>query len=85
VVRTAVEAVCRELMESEVSELVGAELGERRPDERMTHRNGYRVRAWQTHRSARLKGRGAPISQPRSAVRRSHVACEPRTLAPRPL
>jgi putative transposase len=48
VVRAAVEAVCRELMESEVSELVGAELGERRPEDRMTHRNGYRAREWQT-------------------------------------
>ena len=34
VVRAALEAVCRELMEGEVSELVGAELGERRPDDR---------------------------------------------------
>src|SRR4051794_14104802 len=48
VLRAAVEAVCRELMEGEVSELVGAELGERRPDDRMTHRNGYRAREWQT-------------------------------------
>ena len=48
VVRAALEAVCRELMEGEVSELVGAELGERRPDDRMTHRNGYRPREWQT-------------------------------------
>ena len=38
----------RELMEGEVSELIGAELGERRPDDRMTHRNGYRAREWQT-------------------------------------
>jgi putative transposase len=48
VVRAAVEAVCAELMEGEVSELVGAELGERRPEDRMTHRNGYRSREWQT-------------------------------------
>jgi putative transposase len=48
VVRAALEAVCRELMEGEVSELVGAEFGERRPDDRMTHRNGYRPREWQT-------------------------------------
>jgi putative transposase len=47
VVRAALEAVCRELMEGEVSELVGAELGERTPD-RATHRNGYRPREWQT-------------------------------------
>src|SRR5919106_892982 len=48
VVRAALEAVCGELMEGEVSELVGAERGERRPDDRMTHRNGYRAREWQT-------------------------------------
>src|SRR3954467_11601082 len=48
VVRAALEAVCRELMEGEVSELAGAELGERRPEDRMTHRNGYRAREWQT-------------------------------------
>ena len=35
-------------MEAEVSELVGAELGERRPDDRATHRNGYRARRWET-------------------------------------
>jgi len=46
--RAAVEAVCAELMEGEVSELVGAELGERRPDDRATHRNGYRPRRWDT-------------------------------------
>ena len=48
VLRAAVEAVCAELMEGEVSELVGAELGERRPDDRATHRNGYRSRRWDT-------------------------------------
>src|SRR3954451_14731967 len=48
VLRAAVEAVCTELMEAEVSELVGAELGERRPEDRMRHRNGYRTREWQT-------------------------------------
>ena len=48
VVRAAVEAVCAQLMEGEVSELVGAELGERRPQDRATHRNGYRPREWQT-------------------------------------
>jgi putative transposase len=47
VVRAALEAVCGELMEGEVSELIGAELGERTPD-RATHRNGYRGREWQT-------------------------------------
>ncbi len=48
VLRSAVEAVCAQLMEVEVSELVGAERGERRPEERATHRNGYRAREWQT-------------------------------------
>src|SRR4051794_12578171 len=48
VLRAAGEGVCRELVEGEVSELVGAERGERRPDDRMTHRNGYRTREWQT-------------------------------------
>jgi putative transposase len=47
VVRAALEAVCAQLMEGEVSELVGAELGERTRD-RATHRNGYRGREWQT-------------------------------------
>jgi hypothetical protein len=37
-----------QLMEAEVSELVGAELDERRPDDRATHRNGYRPRRWDT-------------------------------------
>src|SRR3954451_3497058 len=48
VLRAAVEAVCAELMEGEVSAQIGAERGERRPDDRMTHRNGYRPREWQT-------------------------------------
>src|SRR6266480_4304568 len=48
VVRESVRWVVRQLMESEVSELVGAELGERRPDDRATHRNGYRSRRWDT-------------------------------------
>ena len=48
VIRESVRAVARELMEIEVSELVGAELGERRPDDRATQRNGYRSRRWDT-------------------------------------
>src|ERR687884_717354 len=48
VIREAVKAVAREMMELEVSELIGAELGERRPDDRATHRNGYRSRRWDT-------------------------------------
>ena len=48
VVREALKLLVGELMEPEVSELVGAELGERRPDDRVTHRNGYRARCWDT-------------------------------------
>jgi putative transposase len=48
VIREAVKAVCAEMMELEVSGLIGAELGERRPDDRATHRNGYRPRRWDT-------------------------------------
>src|SRR4051794_16496930 len=48
VVREAVKAVVAEMMELEVSELIGAERGERRPDDRATHRNGYRPRRWDT-------------------------------------
>ena len=48
VVREAVKAVAAEMMELEVSELIGAERGERRPEDRATHRNGYRPRRWDT-------------------------------------
>src|ERR671930_88285 len=40
--------VVQQLMEAEVSELVGASRGERAPEERLTHRNGYRMRPWST-------------------------------------
>src|SRR6188472_2275343 len=39
--------VVQQLMEAEVSELIGAERGER-SEERLAHRNGYRLRPWQT-------------------------------------
>ena len=48
VLRAAVEAVCAQLMEGEVSTQIGAEHGERRPQDRVTHRNGYRPRRWDT-------------------------------------
>jgi putative transposase len=47
-VREAVELVAREIMEAEVSGQVGAELGELAPESRVTHRNGYRARPWET-------------------------------------
>jgi putative transposase len=47
-VREAVALVARELMEGEISGEIGAELGEVAPQTRVTHRNGYRQRAWET-------------------------------------
>ena len=47
VVRESVAFMVRELIEAEVSQLVGAELGER-SEQRFTHRNGYRHRRWDT-------------------------------------
>jgi putative transposase len=46
--RESLTWVVQQLMESEVSELVGATHGERVPEERLTHRNGYRARTWST-------------------------------------
>jgi putative transposase len=47
-VREAVVLVARELMEAEISAEVGAEFGEVAPETRVTHRNGYRSRPWET-------------------------------------
>jgi transposase-like protein len=47
VLRESVRLVVQELMNAEVSELIGAELGERTAD-RATWRNGYRSREWDT-------------------------------------
>jgi putative transposase len=47
-VREAVALVARELMDAEISEEIGAGLGEFAPEVRSTHRNGYRPRAWET-------------------------------------
>jgi putative transposase len=46
-VRESLRWVVQQLMEAEVTDLVGAEWGERTPD-RATHRNGYRPRRWDT-------------------------------------
>jgi putative transposase len=45
--RESLSWVVQQLMEVEVSELIGAERGER-TGERLTHRNGYRARPWST-------------------------------------
>jgi transposase-like protein len=47
-VREAVVLVARELVEAEISAEIGAELGEVAPDVPITHRDGYRARAWET-------------------------------------
>src|SRR3954466_8633597 len=48
VLRESVALVVREIMEAEVAEQIGAELGERAPGDRVTQRNGYRGRRWDT-------------------------------------
>jgi putative transposase len=48
VLRESLAWVVQQLMEAEVSELVGAARGERAPEERLAHRNGYRSRSWST-------------------------------------
>jgi putative transposase len=45
--REGVRLLAQALMEAEVSAQIGAEHGERAP-ERLTHRNGYRARDWDT-------------------------------------
>lgn len=48
----------QDLLEAEVSAAIGAQLHERRPDDRATHRNGYRERVLTTQvgaTSSRLK------------------------------
>jgi transposase-like protein len=48
VLRESVALMVREMMELEVSQLAGAELGERAPGRRLAQRNGYRERRWDT-------------------------------------
>ena len=45
--REALRVLVEEIMDAEVSSRIGAEYGERSP-ERVTQRNGYRSRAWDT-------------------------------------
>jgi transposase-like protein len=48
VLRESVAVMVREIMELEVAQLAGAELGERAPGRRSAQRNGYRDRRWDT-------------------------------------
>ena len=49
--REALRVLMDAIMDAEVSARIGAEHGERSPD-RLTHRNGYRSRAWDTRCTA---------------------------------
>jgi transposase-like protein len=49
-------------MELEVSELIGAECGGRRPQVRATHRNGYRPRRWDTRAGGRVVNKALVIA-----------------------
>ncbi len=44
--RAAMGVLSQAVMEAEVSELTGLPHGERNPERRLTHRNGYRERRW---------------------------------------
>jgi putative transposase len=46
--REGIRVLAQAVMEAEVSELSGLPHGERNPAERLTHRNGYRDRRWDT-------------------------------------
>src|SRR5450759_1589806 len=46
--REGVRVLSQAVMEAEVSELTGAAKGERAPERRLTNRNGYRERRWDT-------------------------------------
>jgi transposase-like protein len=48
VLRESVALMVREMMEAEIAQLAGAELGERAPGRRAAQRNGYRERRWDT-------------------------------------
>jgi putative transposase len=48
VLREGVRLLAQAIMEAEVTEITGAAKGERNPEARQTHRNGYRDRRWDT-------------------------------------
>jgi transposase-like protein len=47
-VREAVALFVRELMEAEITGVIGAGWGEIAPGSRASYRNGYRLRLWET-------------------------------------
>jgi len=48
VLREGVRLLAQAIMEAEVTELTGVAKGERDPERRLTSRNGYRDRRWDT-------------------------------------
>jgi hypothetical protein len=54
--REGVRTLAQALMEVEVTAQVGAERGERAPERRVTHRNGYRPRVGHPGRHGRAAG-----------------------------
>ena len=48
VLREGVRILAQAIMEAEVTEVTGVARGERDPERRLTHRNGYRERRWDT-------------------------------------
>ena len=48
VLREMIQFVCQRMMEYDVEGRCNAALGERKPGERVTQRNGYRDRDWET-------------------------------------
>ena len=46
--REGVRVLAQAVMEAEVTQLTGVPRGERDPERRLTHRNGYRDRRWDT-------------------------------------
>jgi transposase-like protein len=48
VLREGIRVLAEAIMEAEVSELTGVAKGRRDPEQRITHRNGYRERRWDT-------------------------------------
>ena len=48
ILREGVRILAQAIMAAEVSELTGVAKGERDPERRLTHRNGYRERRWDT-------------------------------------
>ena len=82
--REALRVLVEGIMDAKVSSRIGAEYGERSP-ERVTQRNGYRSRAWDTrvgtmelHIPKLREGSYFPsLLEPRRRQRASSAGCDP--------